>query len=243
MGNLTVTGVVVAATALLLAAPSALGDFDAAVKAANAGDYYTAKIEFSKLADAGDARGQNGLGVLYLHGTGLDQDLRVAAEWFRHSAEQGYHAAQSNLALLYEKGWGVERDDQVAYQWYLKAALQGDADAQTSLGVLCALGRGTVQDHRAALTWFRRAAEQGDVDAWANIGHLYRAGDGVERDYVAAYAWYGIAAAGGYPMGPELRDTVAAYLTAEQLEAGRARARLLYRRYSAQAPGADASGG
>ena len=241
MGNLTMT-VVASATAMLMSAPSTLADFDAAVRAAYSGDYHTAEMEFRRLADQQDPRGQNGLGVLYLRGDGVAQDLDVAVDWIRRSADQGFRAAQTNLGLLYENGWGVERDDSLAYRWYFQAAVQGDSEAQTSLGVMCAQGRGTVKDYNNALVWFRRAAKLGNVDAWANIGHMYRAGDSVQRDYLAAFAWYGIAAAAGYPMGPELRDTVAGYLTETELEQARAMARSLYHEYSGSLADADGQG-
>ncbi len=48
-------------------------DYDAALNAANKRDYLAAAQEFQRLADAGDARGENGLGVLYASGLGVAQ--------------------------------------------------------------------------------------------------------------------------------------------------------------------------
>ena len=45
-------------------------DYDAALSAANKRDYVAAAQEFQRLADAGDARGENGLGVLHANGLG-----------------------------------------------------------------------------------------------------------------------------------------------------------------------------
>ena len=213
---------------LLISGAPALADFDDAVRAATRGEYSRAEVEFRRLADAGDARGQNGLGVLYLRGTGVEQDIARAVRWFRLAARHGYPAAQTNLGLLYENGWGVPQDDAQAYRWYLRAAHQGDVEARTSVALLLAKGRGTAQDLRAAFKWFERAAHQGHVEAWAHIGHMYRAGEGVTRDYVSSYAWYGIAAAGGYQGAVELRDSVGGFLTQTELERARAMARSLY---------------
>ena len=218
---------------LLLFAVPAFAEFEDAVRAAHRGEYGRAEAEFRRLADAGDARGHNGLGVLHLRGTGVEQDIALAVRWFRLAARQGYHAAQTNLGLLYENGWGVPEDEGQAYRWYLRAARQGDVEAQTSVALMLAQGRGTAQDHRAAFEWFERAARQGHVEAWAHIGHMYRAGEGVRRDHVASYAWYGIAAAGDYPGGPELRDGVGGFLTRSELEQARAMARSLYEMYGA----------
>ena len=218
---------------LLLGSPATLAQFDDAVRAAHSGHYGRAEAEFRRLADAGDARGQNGLGVLYLRGTGVEQDIALAVRWFRLAAKQGYHAAQTNLGLLYENGWGVPADEEQAFKWYHRAASQGDREAQTSVARMFARGRGTRVDHRAAVEWLDRAARQGHVEAWAHLGHVYRTGEGVERDYLASYAWYGIAAAGGYPGGPELRDSVGSFLTRSELERARAVARSLYTLYGA----------
>ena len=49
-----------------------------------------------------------------------------------------------------------------------------------------------------------------------------------------AYAWYGVAAAGGYPGGPQFRDSVAEYLTSSELEAGRDLARELFIKYGSK---------
>ena len=211
----------------------ALADFDEAVRAAHRGEYSSAESEFRRLAAAGDARGQNGLGVLYLRGTGVEQDIAAAVRWFRRAARQGYHAAQTNLGLLYENGWGVLQDDEQAYLWYSRAAHQGDVEAQTSVALMLSKGLGTRRDPGAAFRWFQSAARQGHVDAWAHIGHMYRAGEGVPRDYVSSYAWYGIAAAGGYPGGVELRDSVGGFLTESELGRARAMARSLYQLHGA----------
>ena len=217
----------------LLGGMPASADFDEALRAAHRGEYSVAEAEFRRLADSDDARGQNGLGVLYLRGTGVEQDIALAGRWFRLAAEQGYHAAQTNLGLLYENGWGVPEDAEQAYRWYLRAAMQGDAEAQTSVALMLSQGRGTSRDQEAAFAWFERAARQGHVEAWAHIGHMYRAGEGVKRDYVASFAWYGIAAAGDYPGGVELRDSVGTFLTRPELEEARTLARSLYELYGA----------
>jgi hypothetical protein len=49
-----------------------------------------------------------------------------------------------------------------------------------------------------------------------------------------AYAWYGVAAAGGYPGAPRFRESVAQYLTRDELEAGRDLARELFIKYGSR---------
>ena len=208
----------------------AADDFDAAVRAVEMGDFETAVDKFEALAAAGDPRGENGLGVLYLRGDGLTRSLERAVALFRSAATSGLRAAERNLGELYAEGVGVPRDDALAAHWFGLAAAKGDSDAQVSLGAMHAQGRGVPLDYARAMELFRRSASQGNAEAQANIGHLYRAGYGVDRDYVLAYAWYGVAAAGGFEMGPELRESVAQLLTPSQLEQGRTVARGLWTR-------------
>ena len=216
----------IAAFLLVLASVQAGADgFDAAVQAAEAGDFETAFREFEALAAGGDPRGENGLGVLYLRGHGVERDLERAVALFRSAAEKGSRSAKRNLGELYAEGVGVPRDDAAAVHWFGLAAAQGDAGAQLGLGMMYAEGRGVARDYSRAMDWFRKSAGQGNAEAQANVGHLYRAGYGVERDYVLAYAWYGVAAASGFEMGPELRESVAELLTLSQLERGRSIAR------------------
>ena len=221
---------------LLIVAPMYVGarDFDAVVRAAEEGDFETALRGFRALAASGDPRGDNGLGVLYLRGQGVERDLERAVALFRSAAQKGLRTAEKNLGELYAEGVGVARDDEAAAHWLSLAAAKGDAGAQLSLGVMYAKGRGVAQDYARAMDWFRSSAEQGNAEAQANIGHLYRAGYGVERDYVLAYAWYGVAAASDFEMGPELRESVAEYLTPSQLEHARSIARGIWKELGAR---------
>ncbi len=228
-GLASAAGIVAALLPVLAPVPVGADDFDVAIQAVETGDFETALHEFEALAAGGDPRGENGLGVLYLRGHGLERDPERAFALFRSAAEKGLRAAEKNLGELYTEGVGVPRDDVVAAHWFGLAAAQGDAGAQLNLGVMHVEGRGVVQDYSRAMDWFRKSAGQGNAEAQAHIGHLYRAGYGVERDYVLAYAWYGVAAASGFEMGPELRESVAELLTPSQLERGRSIARGMWK--------------
>ena len=219
---------------ILLPVCAGAADYEAAIRAAEEGDFETARRVFASLAASGDPRGENGLGVLYVRGQGLEQDLERAVELFRSAAEKGLRSAQKNLGEMYAEGIGMDRDDAAALHWFNLAAAQDDPGAQLGLGMMYGEGRGVVRDYAKAMEWFRKSAEQGNAEAQANIGHLYRAGYGVERDYVLAYAWYGVAAANDFRMGPELRESVAEYLTPSQLERARAIARGIWKSLGAR---------
>ena len=93
------------------------------------GDYEAAYREWLPLAELGDVEAQFNLGVLYDEGAGVEQDLAIAADWYRKAAEQGFIDAQTNLGVMYYYGQGVTRDYQKAAEWFRLAAAQGDTEA------------------------------------------------------------------------------------------------------------------
>ncbi len=93
------------------------------------GDYRAAYNEWLPLAELGDVEAQYNLGVMYDEGAGMEQDLAVAAKWYRRAAEQGFMDAQTNLGIMYFHGQGVERDLDEATRWFRQAASQGDSEA------------------------------------------------------------------------------------------------------------------
>ncbi|MDP7056148.1 MAG: sel1 repeat family protein, partial [Alphaproteobacteria bacterium] len=52
------------------------------------GDYATALREWKPLAEQGNARAQNNLGVMYEKGLGVLQDYKTAVKWYTLAAEQ-----------------------------------------------------------------------------------------------------------------------------------------------------------
>lgn len=145
------------------------------------------------------------------------RDFAIAERLFRPLAEHGNAIAQYNLGVMYYKGEGVPQSYPNAVFWYRHAAWQGDASAQLGLGVLCYNGQGTLQSYTEALTWFRQAADQGSVQAQINLGAMYANGQGAPQDYIQAHMWLSLAAAKSETRAAELRDIVAAKMTAAQI--------------------------
>jgi uncharacterized protein len=58
-----------------------------------------------------------------------ERDYRQSAEWFLHSAQQGYCEAQYKLGLMYSRGLGVSVDYIKAYAWLKTASTQGSRKA------------------------------------------------------------------------------------------------------------------
>ncbi len=110
---------------------SSAADFATGLKAYQKGDYVTAAKEWRPLAEQGDAADQFNLGLLYLNGQGVPQDLDQAVQWFTRSAEQDYDKAQLNLGAMYGAGNGVKRDYVQAYKWLNICASKGNAKCVT----------------------------------------------------------------------------------------------------------------
>jgi TPR repeat protein len=144
-------------------------------------------------------------------------DFATAERLFRPLAEHGNAIAQYNLGVMYYKGEGVHQSYPDAVFWYRHAAWQGDASAQLELGVMCYKGQGTLQNYAEALTWFRKASDQGSAQAQINLGAIYANGQGVPQDYILAHMWLSLAAAKNETRAVDLRDIVAAKMTAAQV--------------------------
>ncbi len=114
----------IAPTLFALGAGIALADpMEDGQAAYNKGDYATALRLWRPLAEQGNARAENNLGVLYENAKGVPQDIREAVKWYRLAAKQGYAGAQNNLGLIYAIGrGGYPRNPIRAYMWFSLAA-------------------------------------------------------------------------------------------------------------------------
>lgn len=220
--------VVIAASTVYAADADSL---DAAKRAFERGDYATAVPILQKLADKGDRRAQNNLGLMYSEGKGVTKNYTEALKWLRKSAEQGYVNAETNLGAMYERGLGVKQDFGEALKWYRKAADRGFANAEYNLGVMYYHGVGVKQDYGTAFKWFRLAADQNFADAQYNLGVMHFYGYGVPQSLVQAHAWWSMAASQGDQIAQKSRDELATKMTASQI----VEAERLIRQWKAQA--------
>ena len=142
---------------------------DEALAAAQAGEWQKAWDIWKPLADAGDARAQSNIGVMYDNGEVVDEDDAEAVRWFTLSAEAGFAPGQANLAKMYFKGDGVEQNTTIAHRWYQAAARQGLAQAQMALVQALYFGNGVTPDNAKAYMWLMIAAESGHAPAVDNL--------------------------------------------------------------------------
>ncbi|MEX2296600.1 MAG: tetratricopeptide repeat protein [Dongiaceae bacterium] len=171
--------------------------FDDAVVAFQSGDYPTALVLFTPLAEGGDPLSQHNLGVLYEKGLGVAQNDAMALAWYKRAAEQGNPQSTYNIGMMILDGRGAGPDPVVAAQWVQISADLGFPLAQHTLGHFYLEGTGVEQNAGEAIHWFSKAAEAGVVDAQFNLGYIFETGGGVEADPIVDYAWYRIAATSG----------------------------------------------
>lgn len=157
-----------------------------------------------RLANAGDAKAQHDLGMLYLAGRHVLKDPARAAEWFEKAAVQGLANAQFNLGVLYQRGQGVAQNDRLAFFWYQSAAEQGMARAQHNLATAYADGRGTQTNYPKAVEWMTKAAEAGLGESQFSLASLYELGFATGKpDLDQARKWFERAAAQGDAQAPQ----------------------------------------
>jgi uncharacterized protein len=211
MRKLTATLCLTLAVLLGSVGMSASADFQKGADAYQSGDYLTALREWKPLAEQGNVRAQNKLGVMYRRGIGVPLNYKTAIKWYKLAAEQGYAIAQSKLGTMYAEGRGVPQNDKTAVKWYRLAAEQGWRDAQVKLDQLerqdqlkrqrmsasadFQKGRNAYKtgDYATALREWKPLAKQGNASAQFNLGLMYRNGEGVPQDYKTAVKWFKIA--------------------------------------------------
>lgn len=81
---------------------------EAGLKALERKHYATALRSFTDLANAGEPRAQNNMGIMYERGLGVLQSYVEAMNWYRRAADQSLPEAQFNVGSLYHNGYGVE---------------------------------------------------------------------------------------------------------------------------------------
>ena len=92
-----------------------------------------AVIWSEQAAAAGNAQGQNLLGMMRENGLGLARDYGMAAEWYRKAAVQHHAKAQANLGRLLSNGRGVPMDRVEAWFWLRVSADAGEITSKNFL--------------------------------------------------------------------------------------------------------------
>ncbi|MFM1881406.1 MAG: hypothetical protein RLZZ344_1640 [Pseudomonadota bacterium] len=182
-------------------------ELQAGLNALDRRHYSTALRAWRALADKGESRAQNNIGLMYEKGLGVTQSYVEAMAWYRKAADQGLPEAQFNLGTLYHNGYGVEINNGQAVSWFRKAADQQLPDAHYMMGLHLWEGKGIRRDPLAALDQFLKGARQGNVNAQFMAGYLFLSEEPTGKaNAVAGYTWAEVSRLNGYAEAVDITE-------------------------------------
>ncbi|WP_371229650.1 hypothetical protein [Roseovarius sp. 2305UL8-3] len=212
----------------------------------------TAADWYNRASEYGLGRAKVALGRFYEVGRGVEQDMDRAIALYQQALDtKDANQAALRLGQLAANGTLEGRfAPQTAIPWALYAAQNADADAEAWLAAQAEAGIRDAQSGLAALyldsedqdriaagaKMLEQAAMGGDAPAQARLGEMYMTGTHVELDYVAAHKWFNIAATLGQTKAVELRETINALMTPEQVAEAQAAARGWFDNHEPQPP-------
>ncbi len=119
------------------------------------------RLAVSYFEKAGTAGALNEIGLMYLKGTAVTRNAKIAHDWFEKAAAQGSVEAEYNLGLLFQAGYTGQPDYLQALGHFQTAANAKDGPSMLALGQLYAEGKGVPKDLVQAHTWFDLATANG----------------------------------------------------------------------------------
>ncbi len=150
-----------------------------------------------RAAREGDAGGQYFTAYKYFMGFGVQQDFKLALEWYLKAANNTDRLyardAMFDLGTMYDNGLGVEYSETRGFYWFKKAAELDEIKSQAKVAEKFELGLGVNQSDEQAFHWYHRAAEQSCGSsqlALYKTAKMYENGEGVQRDQMLALYWY-----------------------------------------------------
>ncbi len=162
-----------------------------------------AHAELAKLSEKGNAEAMNDLGMLYMQGWGTEQNDKIAIEWFKKAAYNGYGKAWYNWGTMYKNGDGTLQDFKKAYEIFQSGADRGFSSSLYALGYMLYHGLGCEQNYPKAIDVFRLAAAKKNYSAMYMLGLCYRNGYGIAVNIDSARNWLEKATNGGYKIAKE----------------------------------------
>ncbi len=135
-------------------------------------DAAQAKRYLHQAAQLGHAQAQTELGIMYLQGKGVEQEIRLGLQYVQQAASQHNAQALNALAEVLEQGVALEANMDQAILYYQKAAALANADAYSHLGRLYTKGLGVKRDVALARAWLEKGSVLGHLDAQQQLNNL-----------------------------------------------------------------------
>lgn len=121
-------------------------------------------------AEHGNAGCQYYYVLSLLNGTESPIDFHLAADYFKHVADQNHVCTQYNSGFCLLKGIGVSIDHSAAVHYLQSPADQGHADSERHYGVCLLAGWGVSIDLGSDAHYFNLSADQSNSDGRWNDG-------------------------------------------------------------------------
>ena len=174
-------------------------------EAAIAGDFKKAAAILEDAAQAGNADSAFALGEFYLEGTGVEQSVTAALEWYERAADGGNAMALFRQGELYLTGKrGVAQHTERGRFLLQSAGEAGVADAWMMLGGVLeaeADAADAAPDRKKlfsrAREYYRQAAKGGSKVGQRKLGLMLEEGKGGGKDAAQAISWLKKAALNG----------------------------------------------
>ncbi|MCO8043109.1 sel1 repeat family protein [Acinetobacter bohemicus] len=131
-----------------------------------------AKRYLHQAAQLGHVQAQAELGLMYLQGKMVEQDLATGLKYLQQAASQHNALALNALGEAMEQGVGVTPDLDQAMAYYRQAAAQVNADAYGHLGRLYTKGVGVERDIATAREWLEKASLLGHQSSSELLKHI-----------------------------------------------------------------------
>ena len=131
-----------------------------------------AKRYLHQAAQFGHAQAQAQLGMNYLKGEGVEQEIALGLNYLKQAAAQQNAMALNALGEVMEHGIGVEANMDQAIQFYHKAAAQVNADAYGHLGRVYTKGIGVDRDVTLARAWLEKGSLLGHAASQEQLNNL-----------------------------------------------------------------------
>jgi len=149
---------------------------------------------------AGTGAALNEIGLMYLKGTAVTRNAKIAHDWFQKAAAQGSTEAEYNLGLLFQSGYTGQPDYIQAIEHFQNGANAKDGPSMLALGDLYAQGKGVPKDLVQAYVYANLAAQQGSQDGTAILTLLRQdmKPEDVAKGDAAVPAWK--------PVLPDIQD-------------------------------------
>ncbi|KAK1837179.1 protein sel-1 1 [Podospora conica] len=142
--------------------------------------FVSARIWFERGISHADPQSNWGLGLLHLHGYGVDKNIGKAITHFNAAVEHEstYAPALVQLGALY-LDQGTPEDIAVAHHYFELASRQSSLESYYYIGEMAFFGVGREKSCSAAISYYKSVSERTEplVSSWAEANLAYADGD------------------------------------------------------------------